>query len=114
MADTWTFGSIAFRRQVSGDEPQWFRRTRERTVDVIASTGTRIVDEGATTYAPLSFVALLSVEADADALESAYATSATLTSPTGRSGTALLVVADRLVEDGVYARVFCEFELVSS
>lgn len=114
MSDTWTFGSITFKRQITGDEPQWFARTRERTVDVIATTGTRIIDEGATSYAPLAFVALCETDASADSLEAAYATQAALTSPTARTGQAFCVRADRLVEDGVFFRVAVEFELVSS
>lgn len=114
MSDTWTFGSVTFYRQVSGDESQWFPRTRERSVDVIAATGTRIIDEGGTSYGTLAFTALCTSQSAATNLENAYATQATLTSPSGRTGQAFCIKADQLINDGVYYRVAVEFELVSS
>lgn len=114
MSDTWTFGSISFYRQVNGDEPQWFPRTRERSIDVIAASATRIIDEGATTYAPMAFTALCTTSTAATNLEAAFASQATLTSPAGKTGQALCVKADYLIHDGTFYRVAVEFELVSS
>ena len=114
MSDYWTFGAVQFRRLVGGtDEPQWFPRTLARTVAVIADSSRRIIDRGATEFAPLAFTAWCDTLAAAQALEALYATQATLTSPTGRTSTALLTQADAPIYDGATWRVAVEFEVVS-
>jgi len=111
MNDQWLFRGIAFRRLVEGDTaPQWFPRTVNRTVDLIAATSTRIVDIGGIETGVLACVAWTSTEIGAQNLVAMLGTSGTLTSPSGQSTTALLVEATPLVKDGVTHRVACTWE----
>jgi hypothetical protein len=114
MSFTWTFRSTTFRRIVGGDDDaRWFVATVNRTVDLIATTGTRIVDIGGTERAPLTFIALCDDATDAAALVGAIGLTGTLANPTGQSATALLVEATRLIADGLTERVRCTWEVLS-
>jgi UDP-N-acetyl-D-mannosaminuronic acid transferase (WecB/TagA/CpsF family) len=114
MSDYWTFAGVPFRRLVSGaDSPTWFPRQQLRTVHIIAASNQRIVDRGGTEWGVLAFRAWFDTQAEADTVIAAFNTQGTLTSPSGQSAQAILVVADLVIPDGVTVRVDLAFEVVT-
>ena len=113
MNDRWFFGSLGFRRIVTDDDPRFFPATVVTTIDAIANTNRRVIDIGAVTYAPLTFVALFDTADQALTFSLQLGNVQTLTTPSGGAQGALLTEATTLARNGVSHRVRCTFEAVT-